>query len=215
MSLSQPIIHLVDDDDSFLRATSRLLRAKGFVVKTFKSAAELFANRDQDAAGCLVADLQMRGMDGLELQAAIARTSNPLTVLFLTGHASIPSSVTAMRSGAEDFLAKTAPKGVLLDAVRRALARDGRERKKRARRREILERIGTLTEREREVYSHVIRGRLNKQIADDLGITERTVKCHRQSITTKLGVPSVAELTRLALEADIFTDNAAPLPKGQ
>ena len=215
MSLPQPIIHLVDDDDSFLRATSRLLRAKGFVVKTFKSAADLFSNRDQDAAGCLVADLQMRGMDGLELQAAIARTSNPLAVLFLTGHANIPASVRAMRGGAEDFLVKTAPKAVLLDAIQRAVARDARERKKRARRREILERIGTLTEREREVYSHVIRGRLNKQIADDLGITERTVKCHRQSITTKLGVPSVAELTRLALEAEIFAENATPLPKGQ
>ena len=215
MSLPQPIIHLVDDDDSFLRATSRLLRAKGFVVKTFNSAADLFSHRDQDAAGCLVADLQMRGMDGLELQAAIARTSNPLTVLFLTGHANIPASVRAMRGGAEDFLVKTAPKGVLLDAIRRAVARDARDRKKRARRREILERIGTLTEREREVYSHVIRGRLNKQIADDLGITERTVKCHRQSITTKLGVPSVAELTRLALEVDVFTENASTLPKGQ
>jgi Response regulator len=215
MSLSSPVVHLVDDDDSFLRATSRLLRAKGFVVKTFKSAADLFSNRDQDATGCLVADLQMRGMDGLELQAAIARTSNPLPVLFLTGHGDIPASVQAMRSGAEDFLVKTAPKGVLLEAIGRALARDVRDRRKRARRREILERIGTLTEREREVYSHVIRGRLNKQIADDLGITERTVKCHRQSITAKLGVPSVAELTRLALEAEIFPENASPLPKGQ
>lgn len=215
MSLPQPIVHLVDDDDSFLRATSRLLRAKGFVVNTFTSAADLFSNRDQDACGCLVADLQMRGMDGLELQAAIARTSNPLTVLFLTGHGDIPSSVQAIRGGAEDFLVKTAPKGVLLDAIRRAMARDALERKKRAQRREILERIWTLTEREREVYSHVVRGRLNKQIADDLGITERTVKCHRQSITTKLGVPSVAELTRLALEADIFTENAPTPTKGQ
>lgn len=215
MSLPQPIVHLVDDDDSFLRATSRLLRAKGFVVNTFTSAADLFSNRDQDACGCLVADLQMRGMDGLELQAAIARTSNPLTVLFLTGHGDIPSSVQAIRGGAEDFLVKTAPKGVLLDAIRRAMTRDALERKKRAQRREILERIWTLTEREREVYSHVVRGRLNKQIADDLGITERTVKCHRQSITTKLGVPSVAELTRLALEADIFTENAPTPTKGQ
>jgi FixJ family two-component response regulator len=215
MSLAQPIVHLVDDDDSFLRATSRLLRAKGFVVKTFSSAADLFSHRDQDASGCLVADLQMRGMDGLELQAAIARTSNPLTVLFLTGHGDIPSSVEAIRGGAEDFLVKTAPKGELLDAIRRAVARDARDRKKRAQRREILERIWTLTEREREVYSHVVRGRLNKQIADDLGITERTVKCHRQSITTKLGVPSVAELTRLALEVDIFPENAAPPTKGQ
>jgi len=212
---SQQVVHLVDDDDSFLRATSRLLRAKGFVVNTFTSAADLFSNRDQDACGCLVADLQMRGMDGLELQAAIARTSNPLTVLFLTGHGDIPSSVQAIRGGAEDFLVKTAPKGVLLDAIRRAMARDALERKKRAQRREILERIWTLTEREREVYSHVVRGRLNKQIADDLGITERTVKCHRQSITTKLGVPSVAELTRLALEADIFTENTPTPTKGQ
>ena len=212
---SQPVVHLVDDDDSFLRATSRLLRAKGFVVRTFTSAADLFSHRDQEASGCLVADLEMRGMDGLELQAAIARTCNPLTVLFLTGHGDIPSSVRAMRGGAEDFIVKTAPKGVLLDAIRRAVARDARDRKNRARRREILERIGTLTEREREVYSHVIRGRLNKQIADDLGITERTVKCHRQSITTKLGVPSVAELTRLALDADIFPENTSPLPKGQ
>jgi two-component system response regulator FixJ len=215
MSLQQPIIHLVDDDPSFLRATARLLKAHGYEVKAFASAAELFSKRDQDAAGCLIADLQMREMNGLELQAAIARTRNPLTVLFLTGHGDIPSSVRAMRGGAEDFIVKTAPKGVLLDAIRRALARDARDRKKRAQRREVLERIGTLTEREREVYSHVIRGRLNKQIADDLGITERTVKCHRQSITTKLGVPSVAELTRLALEAEVFTEETSTLPKGQ
>jgi FixJ family two-component response regulator len=215
MSLTQPIIHLVDDDPSFLRATARLLKASGFEVKAFASAADLFSHRDQDAPGCLVADLQMREMNGLELQAALARTRNPLTVLFLTGHGDIASSVRAMRGGAEDFLLKSASKGALLDAIRRAVERDARDRKKRAQRREVLERIGTLTEREREVYSHVVRGRLNKQIADDLGITERTVKCHRQSITTKLGVPSVAELTRLALEAEVFPANASPLPKGQ
>ncbi len=215
MNSSEPVVHLVDDDPSFLRATSRLLRASGFAVQTFSSAAELFSQRDQDATGCLVVDLRMNGMDGLELQAALARTRNPLTVLFLTGHADIPSSVRAMRGGAEDFLVKTAPKAVLLDAIRRALARDVRERAKRAARREALERIERLTAREREVFSHVIRGQLNKQIADDLGITERTVKCHRQSITTKLGVPSVAELTRLAIEAGLFTETEPPLPKVQ
>lgn len=203
-SSSPATIFLVDDDASFLRATSRLLRASGFAVKTFASAADFFSQRDQDAIGCLVADLQMPGMDGLELQAALARTRSPLPILFLTGHGDIPSSVRAMRGGAEDFLVKTAPKVALLDAIRRAVARDERERKTRAQRREANERIGTLTEREREVFGHVIRGRLNKQIADDLGITERTVKCHRQSITTKLGVPSVAELTRLAHLAGIF-----------
>ncbi|HEV2840398.1 MAG TPA: response regulator [Chthoniobacterales bacterium] len=200
---SPATIFLVDDDASFLRATSRLLRASGFEVKTFASAADFFSQRDQDAAGCLVADLQMPGMDGLELQAALARTRNPLPILFLTGHGDIPSSVRAMRGGAEDFLIKTAPKAELLDAIRRAVARDAPERKTRAQRREANERIGTLTKREREVFGYVIRGRLNKQIAGDLGITERTVKVHRQSITTKLGVPSVAELTRLALEAGL------------
>jgi FixJ family two-component response regulator len=145
----------------------------------------------------------MPGMGGLELQAALARTRNPLPTLFLTGHGDIPSSVRAMRGGAEDFVVKTAPKAELLDAIRRAVVRDERERKARAQRRDANKRIDTLSEREREVFGHVIRGRLNKQIADDLGITERTVKCHRQSITTKLGVPSVAEMTRLALEAGI------------
>lgn len=205
-SSSPATVFLVDDDASFLRATSRLLRASGFAVKTFASAADFFSQRDQDAVGCLVADLQMPGMDGLELQAALARTRNPLPILFLTGHGDIPSSVRAMRGGAEDFLVKTAPKAVLLDAIRRAVARDARERKTRVERREANERIGALTEREREVFGHVIRGRLNKQIADDLGITERTVKCHRHSITTKLGVPSVAELTRLAHLAGIFSE---------
>jgi len=209
---SPATVFLVDDDASFLRATSRLLKASGFAVKTFTSAAEFFSQRDQDAVGCLVADLQIPGMDGLELQAALARTRNPLPILFLTGHGDIPSSVRAMRGGAEDFLVKTAPKAVLLDAIRRAVARDERERKTRVQRREANERIGTLTEREREVFGHVIRGRLNKQIADDLGITERTVKCHRQSITTKLGVPSVAELTRLAHLAGIFGEVAQTPP---
>lgn len=215
MNAAEPVIHIVDDDASFLRASSRLLRASGFAVKTFASAADFFSQRDQDAVGCLVADLQMPGMDGLDLQAALARTRNPLPILFLTGHGDIPSSVRAMRGGAEDFLVKSAPKALLLDAIRRAVARDARERKTRVQRREANERIRALTEREREVFGHVIRGRLNKQIADDLGITERTVKCHRQSITTKLGVPSVAELTRLALQAGVLAEFPQTFPKGQ
>jgi FixJ family two-component response regulator len=215
MSSAAPVIHIVDDDASFLRATSRSLRASGFAVKTFASAAEFFSQRDQDAVGCLVADLQMPRMDGLELQAALARTRNPLPILFLTGHGDVRSSVRAMRGGAEDFLVKTAPKAELLDAIRRAVARDARERKTRAQRREMKELIGTLSEREREVFGHVVRGRLNKQIADDLRIAERTVKYHRKRITTKLGVPSVAELTRLAHEAGVFGEFAPTLPKGQ
>jgi FixJ family two-component response regulator len=199
-----PIVHLVDDDASFLTAASRLLRASGFAVMTFESAADLFTRRDQKGTGCVVADLQMPGMNGLELQAALARTGNPLPVLFLTGNADIPSSVRAMRGGAEDFLTKTAPRAELLDAIRRAVARDARERKIRFRRREVSERLETLTERETEVFCHVVRGQLNKQIASDLRISERTVKHHRTAITTKLGVPSVAELTQFAHEAGIL-----------
>jgi two-component system response regulator FixJ len=181
-----------------------LLRANGFSVKTYSSALEFLAQRDADEAGCVLADLQMPKMNGLDLQSALAQTPNPLPILFLTGHADIPSSVRAIRSGAEDFLEKRAPKKKLLDAVTRSLARDSYEREARARRRELRARFDTLTERELEVLSHVVQGRLNKQIAGDLGIHERTVKLHRTAITTKLNVQSVAELTRLTQEAGIF-----------
>jgi two-component system response regulator FixJ len=204
MSTAVPIVHLVDDDASFLAATSRLLRSSGLAVKTFPSASEFLAARDVAAAGCAVVDLQMPGLNGLDLQLALGRTRNPLPVIFLTGQGDIPTSVRAMREGAEDFLTKTAPKAALLHAIQHALARDAREREERARRREIGARFEKLTKREREVLSHVVRGRLNKQIAGDLGIHERTVKLHRTSITTKLRAPSVAELTRLAHEAGLL-----------
>jgi FixJ family two-component response regulator len=215
MTATTPTVHIVDDDASFLAAASRLLRASGFAVKTFSSASDFLAQRDTDAPGCVVADLQMPGMNGLDLQSALARTRNPLPTLFLTGQGDIPSSVRAMRGGAEDFLEKSAPKEKLLDAVKRALARDEREREERARQRELRARFDALSERELEVLGHVVQGRLNKQIADDLGIHERTVKRHRTAITTKLGVRSVAELTRLTLDAGIFTPSAPTVPKGQ
>ena len=204
MSVILPTIQIVDDDASFLAATSRLLRASGFTVKTFSSASDFLAQHDADTPGCVLADLQMPKMNGLDLQSALAQTRNPLPILFLTGHGDIPSSVRAMRGGAEDFLEKRAPKEKLLDAVKRALARDAREREARARLRELRAHFDTLTERELEVLAHVVRGRLNKQIAGDLEIHERTVKLHRTSITRKLCVQSVAELTRLTDEAGIF-----------
>lgn len=215
MSATAPVVRIVDDDPSFLTATSRLLRASGFAVKTFSSAREFLAQLDADAPGCVVADLQMPGMNGLDLQSALARSRNPVPILFLTGHADIPSSVVAMRSGAEDFLEKRAPKEELLDAVRRALARDAQEREERNRLRDLRARFDRLTKREIEVLAQVVQGRLNKQIAGDLGIHERTVKLHRTAITTKLVVQSVAELTRLTDEAGIFTASAHTFPKGQ
>ena len=196
-------VFVVDDDASFLAAVSRLLRATGHPVKTFSSASEFLQSLPAAGPGCVVADLQMPGLSGLDLQAALARTNNPLPVLILTGHGDIPTSVRAMRQGAEDFLTKRAPKEALLDAVKRALARDAHERAKRTRVQGLRARFDALTEREREVLQHVLRGQLNKQIAADLGIHERTVKLHRTAITTKLGVPSVAELTRLAQESGL------------
>jgi len=212
MTATVPIVHVVDDDASFLAAISRLLRANGFAVKTYSSAHEFLSQLDAHAPGCVLADLRMPQMNGLDLQSALAQTSNPLPILFLTGHGDIPSSVRAMRDGAEDFLEKRAPHERLIQAVSRALARDSREREERERQRELRALFDTLTDREREVLSHVVRGRLNKQIAADLNIHERTVKLHRTAITTKLKVQSVAELTRLTEELGLFREPAPNLP---
>ena len=194
----------MDDDASFLRSVSRLLRAIGYAVEEFRSAHDFFARADAGGPGCVVADLQMPGINGLELQAALRRSANPLPVIFLTGQGDIPSSVSAMRSGAEDFLTKRAPKEELLAAIERALARDTHERQERARLRELRGRFAGLSEREMEVLGHVVQGQMNKEIADALNINLRTVKLHRTNITRKLRVQSVAELTRLADQAGLF-----------
>jgi FixJ family two-component response regulator len=197
-------VFIIDDDASFLRSVSRLLRAVGHSVETFESA-KAFLNRiEPEMPGCVVADLQMPGMDGLELQEALGRSANPLPVVFLTGQGDIPATVSAMKSGAEDFLTKRAPKRVLLEAVERALERGKRERQARARRRELLLRFEELSQRELQVLQHVVKGEMNKEIATELAINERTVKLHRTNLTRKLNVNSVAELTRLADEAGIF-----------
>ena len=215
MSSIESPVYVVDDDASFRTAVSRLLRASGFTVKAYSSATEFLARHDGNASGCVLSDLQMPQMNGLDLQSALALTGNPMPILFLTGHGDIRSTVKAMRDGAEDFLEKTAPKTELLDAVARAIARDGRERNARVRLSELRALFHTLSERELEVLSHVVSGRLNKQIAWDLGIHERTVKLHRTAITTKLRVQSVAELTRLTQEAGIFQESTPTFPKGQ
>jgi len=196
-------IYLVDDDASALTSVGRLLRASGYTVASFTSAADFLAQRPPRARGCVVADLQMPGMDGLTLQQTLARSADPLPVVFLTGQGDIPASVQAMRHGAEDFLSKTVPKEDLLAAIERALARDDRERRQRDRQLELKARFEKLTPRENEVLAHVLRGELNKQIAADLGIDERSVKRHRTSLMKKLTVRSVAELAQLAMEAGV------------
>jgi RNA polymerase sigma factor (sigma-70 family) len=198
-----PTVFVIDDDPSFLRALSRLLRASGFQVGGYASAAEFMDGLQPDMAGCVITDLLMPGMDGMALQEALQKAGSPLPILFLTGHGDIPTTVQAMRRGAEDFLTKDAPKEELLTAVKRALERNERERTDRERSRAIRDLLALLTDREREVLLQVVQGKLNKQIAADLGIHERTVKLHRTSITTKLKVHSVAELTRMAHEVGL------------
>ena len=192
---------LVDDDASFLRSLGRLLSASGYSVVTYSTAREFLESLRPGTGGCLITDLRMPGMDGIALQQALLEKGCALPILFLSGHGDIPVTVQAMRRGAEDFLTKTAPKEEIIAAVDRALARNQQEYAERARRDLVRQRFETLSPRECEVLRGVLRGSLNKQIAADLGIHERTVKLHRSSVTTKLGVHSVAELTRLAQDA--------------
>jgi len=154
-----------------------------------------------------VVDLQMPGMDGIALQANLAQSDNPLPVVFLSGHGDVPSTVEAMRGGAEDFLVKTAPKKELIAAIERALARDARDDADRVWRQELRSRFGKLTPRECDVLAQVMRGQLNKQIAAYLGIDERSVKRHRTSLMSKLHAKSVAELVQLVVEADLRDQN--------
>jgi FixJ family two-component response regulator len=191
---AEAVVHVVDDDASFARALSRLLSAHGFTVRTFVSGAKLLAQVSRASRGCVIMDLNMPGQSGLELQNELAQRGVVLPVVFLTGGGDIPSSVRAMQHGAVDFLEKHAPKEQLIAAVERALQSDRKVG-------DLRQRFARLTERELEVLRHVVRGRMNKQIAADLGIHERTVKLHRTAVTTKLGVRSVAELTTLAHEA--------------
>jgi two-component system, LuxR family, response regulator FixJ len=203
MSYSAATVFIVDDDASYLKSVSRLLRASGHTIQAFNSAKDFFEHLRPETRGCVIADLQMPGLNGLELQEALNKETNPLPIIFLTGQGDIPSSVRAMRHGAEDFLTKDSPKEALLAAVERALARDARERNQRERLQGLRARFAALSAREREVLSHVLRGKLNKQMAADLDINERTVKLHRSSMMRKLGIQSVAELTRMAKEAGI------------
>jgi len=197
-------VFIVDDDASFLRSVSRLLSALGYTVQTYESAQGFLDRLGPEMSGCVVADLQMPGMNGLELQKALKVSANPLPVIFLTGQGDIPTTVIAMRGGAVDFLVKRAPKEELLAAVERAFERGLRERQQREHLQVLRSRFNQLSERELEVLERVVQGWMNKQIAADLNIIERTVKLHRTNLTRKLGVQSVAELTRLVDEAGLF-----------
>jgi FixJ family two-component response regulator len=195
----KPIVHVVDDDDSLRKAVTRLLHAAGYDVRAYASAGDFaLASREKNKRGCVLLDVRMPGPSGLELQEALAREDEPLPVIFLTGHGDVPTSVRAMKAGAVDFLTKPIKRDVLLNAVRAALARDVRLHTSREQLRDIRMRFAKLTPREREVFDLVVAGRLNKQIAVELGMAERTVKAHRGQVMAKMQVTSVAELVHLA-----------------
>jgi len=204
----KPTVFVVDDDASMLRALSRLLTLEGYAVQAFPSAPELLASHQPSHRGCVIADLRMLPMNGLELQAALARSRNPLPIIFLTAHGDIPTSVHAMKGGAEDFLTKPVQKEKLLAAVERALATDAASFEQDARRRELQRRFDRLTTREREVLALVTVGKLNKEIAAELGAAESTIKVHRVSIMEKLAAHSPAELGSIAQELGSFSRNA-------
>jgi len=201
--MPDPIVHIVDDDEPARRAAARLLTAHGFTVCTYGSAGELLGALEPDRPGCIVLDVQMPGQSGLDLQQTLAAGDDPLPIVFVTGHGAIPDSVRAIQRGALDFLTKPVPADVLVEAVSRALARDAENRAARARQRALRQRYARLTPREREVLTHLISGQLNKQVAGDLNIAERTIKLHRARIFEKLETDSMAGLTRIAIELGI------------
>jgi FixJ family two-component response regulator len=198
-------VFLVDDDAGVLKALSRLLRANGYDVRSYTSPRKFLGDHDAAVPGCAVLDVRMPGLDGLALQQALTAGGPHRPVIFITGKGDIPTSVRAMQAGAIDFLTKPVSDKKLLGAIARAEEQDGKSRQLHAELVSIHARIATLTPREREVLCHVVTGQLNKQIAGDLGTSEKTVKVHRGRMMEKLGVRTVADLVRMAEKAGILS----------
>jgi FixJ family two-component response regulator len=192
-----PTVFVVDDDEAVRKAVSRLLRSAGIAAAVFASPGAFLAEYNPATPGCLVLDMAMPDFDGLQLQTVLTERGCILPIIFLTGHGDVSKSVQAMKQGAFDFLSKPVKDKDLLTAVCAAIERDAVARLEQAKLSEIRTRLDTLTPREREVLEQVVSGKLNKQIASDLGITEATVKMHRAHVMAKMKVQSVAELARL------------------
>ena len=198
MTASASVVHVVDDDASWRKSAQRLISAAGYQVALYDSAEAFLDTATLDAPGCVLLDLSMPGLTGLQLQQRLAEAGQKRPIIFISGHGDIRSSVLAMKSGAEDFLAKPVDTDELLGAVARAIARDCENRDRRAQIDADHARVNALTPTERKVLSLVVRGMLNRHIAAKLGSAERTIKWHRQHIMQKLQVESVAELVLLA-----------------
>lgn len=202
MSMSRKVF-LVDDEPELRQALTRLLKAEGFDVEAFGSAMEFLARLDGACAGCALLDLAMPGVDGLELQQRLSASGAQLGIVFLTGHGDIPASVRAIKAGALDFLTKPVKRADLLRAVEAALEHARSRQAAIASLAAVRGRFAQLTPREREVFAHVIAGKLNKVIAADLGTSEQTIKVHRARVMEKLAVDSVADLVRVAQQLGV------------
>jgi len=193
------LVHVIDDDASYRTAVERRLKLAGYDVETYSSAQQLLDRLpDADAPGCILLDVQMPGLSGLELQSRLIERGSILPIVFVTGHADTPATVRAIKAGAEDFLTKPASSEQLIDAIERAMARSKAARHQRSKFNSLRGLVATLTPRERQVFDLIVRGKINKQIAHELGATERTIKAHRHQVMEKMKVPSLAELVSIA-----------------
>lgn len=200
---SAPTVFIVDDDSSVRRSLERLLKSVGLQTESFASADEFLTRRDPAKFGCLVLDLAMPGLNGLELQDVLAAMTITIPIVFITGHGDVSASVRAMKAGAVDFLTKPFDEKDLLQSIEQAIEKDRVLRSRNARQETVKSRAARLSPREREVLAHLISGKLNKQIAADIGTGEKTVKVHRSRILKKMEAGSIAELVRLAEQAGI------------
>lgn len=199
-----PLVFVVDDDASVRKSLVRLIKAAGYEAEAFGSVGDFLARRPYDGPCCLVLDVRMPGRTGLDLQEALRAAGQWLSIVFITGYRDVRVSVKAMKGGAVDFLTKPVDEGTLLGAIEQAVARTLADRRRQARQTEIQRRIATLTPREAAVFALVVTGMLNKQIGSELGIGEKTVKVHRARVMEKMQAGSLADLVRLAGEANVI-----------
>jgi FixJ family two-component response regulator len=208
MSETAGVVFVVDDDEPMRRSLENLIRSVGLRVEAFATAQEFLRGERPDVPGCLVLDVRLPGLSGLDLQKRMAEANSEIPIIFITGHGDIPMTVQAMKAGAMEFLTKPFRDQDLLDAIQQALERDRHAREQRAKVEELRSRYRSLTPREREVIALVVAGLLNKQIAGELGTSEAAVKVHRQHVMEKMGAGSLADLVRLAERLGIPTPKA-------